>query len=360
MGKARSKGTNKVAESKNSGVRNITAQEMRDLAFGAGITVPIEQTWTWYDFEDSFSDRELVGFYSVLEEGEPVAVLALMKTDYHGFDFLWSKNGPVWLVEPTEKRERWLVDLLVRWIKDRSSRIAFVRLHLLYPGKNAHDPVQIISHDRTVVVQLDPDPEKILAGFSKKGRASVRRSIRRDPVEIVDETTQATADFAPYFELMEETGDRQGFTHWDKDVYEGMLRGLTEDHARVFAARREGRLVGWSVVTIAGPSASYYYAASNKEGRECRAPEQLVSGAASRLGAQGIKTLDLVGIGSDRAPSLRGLTPFKTKFAAEVTEVAPAYDIPVNKALYRVLMSLRHGKKRIEGLTSRLQRAKED
>lgn len=347
------KGTNKVADSKSSGIRNITAQEMRDLAFGDGITVPIEQTWAWYEFEDSFPDRELVGFFSVIQEGEPVAVLALMKTAYHGFDFLWSKNGPVWLVERTPERERWLVDLLVRWIKARSPRVAFVRLHLLYPGSNAHTPVQMISHDRTVVVKLDPDPEKILAGFTKKGRSSVRRSIRRAPVEVTDETAQATADFSPYFVLMEETGDRQGFSHWDKDVYESMLRGLTEDHARVFAARRDGRLVGWSVVTIAGPSAGYYYAASNEEGRECRAPEQLVFAAASILGSEGLKELDLVGIGSDRAPSLDGLTAFKTKFAAEVTEVAPAYDVPVNKTLYRLLLALRQGKHRLTALRSR-------
>ena len=46
---------------------------------------------------------------------------------------------------------------------------------------------------------------------------------------------------------------------------------------------------------------------------------------------------DLMGIGSDFAPSLKGLNEFKTKFSKEVTPVAPDRDVPVRKTTYALL-----------------------
>ena len=76
--------------------------------------------------------------------------------------------------------------------------------------------------------------------------------------------------------------------------------------------------------------------------------------ACCELGKRGCTHFDLMGIGSDFSPALNGLNTFKTKFAKEVTHVAPDRDVPVKGAFYK---SLQVGKR---VLTAVRERGKED
>ena len=346
-------------------VRRITAQRMRDFAIEAQVNIPIEQTWVWYEFEDSFPDRDLVGFFAIMDGDAPVLLVALMRVKYHGFDFIWAKNGPVWLVEPTAKLEHHMVDTLKAWIKDRSSRIAFLRMHLLFPRSDYREPAQIVSYDRTVVLDLSGTNEEIFSRYRRGTRSDIRRHRRRDPMEISDETNAAIEDFQPYYELLAETADRQGFTAWDVGVYQNLMQTLRDEHARLYCARQDGKIVAWALFTLSGAEVAYYYAASSQEGRKGGAPAQILAQAAEDFAEQGFSHIDLVGIGSDKAPSLSHLTSFKGGFAEEYTEVAPAYDVPVNKALYRMMTTVKDGKKKAIRMASKVRgkrdkRAKHD
>ncbi len=57
-------------------------------------------------------------------------------------------------------------------------------------------------------------------------------------------------------------------------------------------------------------------------------------------GLAGITDYDLMGIGSDFAPSLKGLNEFKTKFTETITPVAPARDVPLKKVFYKTLQAV--------------------
>lgn len=322
-------------------IASITAQEMRDTAIAAGVNVPIEQTWVWAEFEETFPDRHLLGFFEICRAGEPVALLALTRYRYHGFEFLWCKHGPVWLVEQSAELEQVSVRALVAWARKKRPLTAFLRLHLRFPGPDARPPMQITTYDRTVIVALSEDEPELMAGFKPRTRQDIRRAGRKYPVDLADETALGVEDFTPYHEIMAETADRQGFTPWSAAVYENLLRSLKYEHSRLYAARVDGRLVAFTIFTISGSEVVYYYAAANEEGRERRAPAQLLYFALSQLGVEGYKTADLMGIGSDLAPSLNALNSFKTGFAKEITEVEPAYDIPVSKSRYRALEALR-------------------
>ena len=59
------------------------------------------------------------------------------------------------------------------------------------------------------------------------------------------------------------------------------------------------------------------------------------------LGAQGIVSYDMMGIGNDFAPSLMGLNTFKTKFAKDVVDVAPERDLPLRPLMYASLVKAR-------------------
>lgn len=326
------------------GIRSISAQEMREAAIAAEVNVPIEQTWVWADFEETFPDRHLLGFFQVSLADQPVAILGLTSYRYHGFEFVWCKHGPVWLADDEPDLEQATVEALVRWIRKKRPRTAFLRLHLRYPGEDAHPPMQITTYDRTVIVHLAEDEEVLMAGFKPRTRQDIRRAGRKSPVDCQDETEAAAQDFGPYFEIMAETADRQGFTPWSQEVYENLLRSLRYEHSRLYAARLDGRLLAFTIFTLSGSEAVYYYAAANAEGRNNRATVQLLYFALATLGKEGYTTADLMGIGSDLAPSLNTLTAFKSGFSQDITEVPPAYDVPVSKVRYAALEGLRRGK----------------
>lgn len=339
----------------------IGAQEMRTQAVAAGINVPIEQTWVWAEFEETFPDRHLVGFFSVAVDGSPVAILSLTRYRYHGFDFLWCKHGPVWLVPESSELEQATVKALVEWIKKNSHGTAFLRLHLRFPGPDVHPPMQITTYDRTVIVTLEDNEPDLMLGFKKRTRTKIRGVLKKTPLPCKDETEEAIEDFSPYYEVMAETASRQGFTPWGKSVYQNMLGTLKREHARLYAARVDGEVVGFAIFTLSGTEAVYYYAAANAEGREHEVSIQLLYTACIDLGEEGFKTMDLMGVGSDLAPSLNALTPFKSGFAQEIAEVAPAYDVPVNKTAYKALEILKDGKSKLDTLKEKiLQREKAD
>src|SRR5690606_32750464 len=56
------------------------------------------------------------------------------------------------------------------------------------------------------------------------------------------------------------------------------------------------------------------------------------------LQVDGVRSYDLAGAGSERFPGPSGPTQFKTKFAKEITEGAPAWDMPLKPRAYAALV----------------------
>lgn len=345
---------------KQVGIRPIAAQEMREFAVETHVNVPIEQTWVWAEFEETFPDRNLVGFFGVTVGDETVAILGLTRYEYHGFEFVWAKHGPVWLVENTQELEDAALKVLVKWLKKQRGRTAFLRLHLQFPHANAHPPMQITTYDRTVFVSLADDEATLMSGYKPRTRTMLRGAAKKTPLEFADETERATADMSEYYAIMEETADRQGFHAWSKDVYQNLLETLGKEHARLYAARSDGELAAFTIITLAGVEAIYYYAAANDLGRSKRASAQLLHYACKTLGEEGLTRMDLMGVGSPLAPSLDVLTSFKSGFSKEITDVAPAYDVPVNKTLFKTLELLGSGKSKVNTLKEKLSRSEKD
>ena len=153
-------------------------------------------------------------------------------------------------------------------------------------------------------------------------------------------TDKALTDFSEYYDVMVETGQRDGFTPAPMSDYSDMIGALGADHCRVFAARIEDRVVAWSIVTVNGTHAVRYYAGMRNEVMRLHVTDKLLYSECCILGSQGITEYDLMGIGSDFAPSLKGLNEFKCKFTEEITPVAPARDVPIKKVFYKTLQTV--------------------
>lgn len=302
----------------------------------AGVNLPLEQSPAWDRYDKAVAGREPYGRYVWQVDGEDRAFLSLTSFQGTGFYYLWAKHGPVWTSAPTAREEeQFHNDLATLLKKDR--KYAFVRLHAHHTSAKLQDLLQSVPFDRTVVLDLTMDSEELMASMKKRGRRDVRKSLRNEDMVAQDETAHALDIFDDLYELLKETGDRDGFGIAPKSSYTTMLKSLGPEHARLFTVRNGNEIYCWGIVTVNGPLATYYYAASSAAGRRAGAPDLLVWFMTEQLRDSGVETFDLMGIDSERAPQLAGVRGFKTKFSEEITDVDGAWDLPLHRARYHAL-----------------------
>ncbi|MGC5616248.1 lipid II:glycine glycyltransferase FemX [Georgenia sp. Z1491] len=327
----------------------LTPGALEEAVAAAGRELPVEQSEAWDAYDAAMPGREPAGRLAWLLDGEPQAVLALSRLRGRGFTYLWARHGPVWLTADTPEAEHALRRALTRSLRAAEPRAAFVRLHARHPADDLFELLQSVTYDRTVVLDLagTGDAETLLAGMKKRGRRDVRKAGRNEDLVPGEETGIDAAGFAELYALLEETAERDGFGIAVSSQYTTMLDSLGPEHARLFVVRdREGQPLCWGIVTVGEGLATYYYAASSHAGRRAGAPDLLVWHMAATLQAEGVRTFDLMGIDSPRAPRLTGVRDFKTKFSDDVTEVPGAWDVPLRPALYRALVAALAGKRR--------------
>lgn len=317
-------------------IEAIDHPAMERAAQELGVTLPIEQTQVWAEYQKDIDGRTPWGCLAVSKDGTLVAVLSLIDMLTHGYHYLRSMHGPVWAAKPSEDDERAAVKAIAAYVHAHDRKVVFLRIDLWYtPG--TYPVLSTVPYDQTVVIDLAGGDEEILKRMKRRGRRDVRKALRECPAECADETRQALESFEEYYDIMVETGERDGFKPAPITDYSDMLAALGADHCRVFAARIDGKVVAWSIVTVNDGHAVRYYAAMRSDVMRLHVTDKLLYSECCILGSQGIAAYDLMGIGSDFSPTLKGLNEFKTKFTEEVTPVAPGRDVPLRKAFYGAL-----------------------
>lgn len=330
-------------------VREVAQEEYEGILAGLVANPPIEQTVVWQAYESTIDGRSLWGYVAFEEDGRTVAVAALQQYETHGYRYLRAHHAPVWAVEPTAERESAALDALVAYVRGRDRRQVFIRLAVDNELPQTRPCLSTLPYDMTVVIDLSGSDDDILSRMKPRGRRDVRKALRESPVVCSDETELALESFADYYDVMRETGERDGFVPAPMSDYEDMIRLLGRDHCRVFAGRDGDRVVTWSIVTLSGKRATRYYGASRSETMRLHVTDKLVYFECCELAHMGLEEYDLMGIGSDFQPATLGLNEFKTKFAKEgVTHVAPDRDLPLQKGFYGALV-------RVKGLRERLR-----
>lgn len=338
-------------------IRQIDEATFDELGATAG--VPLEQTVAWWEFDSRLPGRRPWRALSVADQrpdGSRVEWALIRFTEFtgRGFTYLWAKHGPVWLIEPDGEAERALRSALVAYVRAHHRRVDFIRLHAWHRAEDTRELLQSITYDRTVVLELLNDDEALMASFKSRGRRDVRKSLRENTDLVFDEETGLDQQrFNQLYQVLVETGQRNDFGIHSAQMYHTMLQALGPDHARIFSvARNDGEPLGWGMVIRNGQSAAMFYAASSHEGRRIGAVEFMYWHAMRALRADGVRWFDFMGVASDRAPSLGGVTTFKRKFA-EDTEVAGAWDVPTRRARYELLVNALQAKRRVSAVMVR-------
>lgn len=329
-------------------VKELDWESFYQAAHAAGVVLPIEQTREWASYQDTIEGRRIWGCLALEEAGQVKALLVLFDYLTHGYHFLRSHHAPVWFESPSEARERDALEALGAYVRKRDTRQAFMRLCVDHELDITRPTLSSIPYDTTVVIDLTGGDEEILARMKPRGRRDVRKALREAPATCADETAQALESFAEYYAVMVETADRDGFAPAPQSDYEDMLRFLGEEHCRVYAGRLEdGTVCTWSICTVSGTHATRYYAASRSDTKRLHVTDKLLYFECCELGKLGCDQYDLMAIGSDFSPTLGGLNEFKTKFAKEVTHVAPDRDVPIKGAFYQSLRLAKAAKQKV-------------
>jgi len=186
----------------------------------------------------------------------------------------------------------------------------------------------------TLVVDLSPSLEEILARMKPKTRYNIRLAKRKEVVVRVG----VEADLPRFYQMMQLTGERNSFPIYSRGYYETIYRlFVPAGLARLFLASYQDELLAGLMVFALGHRAWYIYGASSNHHRD-RMPNYLLQWETIRWAKEmGCLTYDLWGIPDEdqdllerefpkRSNGLWGVYRFKRGFGARLTRHQGAYD----------------------------------
>jgi lipid II:glycine glycyltransferase (peptidoglycan interpeptide bridge formation enzyme) len=214
---------------------------------------------------------------------------------------------------------------------------ALYRRHGCIPSPDTIQP------PRTVVIDLRPPEEAILAGMKQKTRYNIRLAEKKG----VTVRQGTAADIPAFTRLMRVTGERDRFATHQPAYYRDAHELFAPEQAALWLAEYEGRPLAGVMVFAWGDSAAYLYGVSSDEERQ-RMPAYAAQWAGIRWAkARGCTSYDMWGVPdapeaeleagfADRTDGLWPVYRFKRGFGGEVRRTVGAADRAYNKLLHRL------------------------
>lgn len=190
----------------------------------------------------------------------------------------------------------------------------------------------------TLIVDLKPSEEEIMALFKQKARYNLRLAERKgvqvEPVQLTE------ANMNSMYQMMQQTYSRAGIYTRPYDYFKKFWQRHTEDQVgQLFLATFEGETVAGAFVTFLGKKALYKDGGSIRDSRNLQAPHLLQWRIMQWLKTHGIEAYDLHGVPppeqlDDPKHQLASLVQFKTGFESEITQYIGTYDFVLDQAKY--------------------------
>jgi len=188
-----------------------------------------------------------------------------------------------------------------------------------------------------MVLDLEPTPDELLAGFRSKWRYNVRVAERKG----VEVARVGRDELPAFYELLVSTAKRDGFLIRGRPYFETLFDCLEPAGLiAMFLARFEGRPVAGALCMGFGPRLTYVYGASSNKHRNVM-PNHLMQWHMIRWAREeGYKIYDFRGVspirdGKPAEEHLAGLNRFKEGFGARYLEYAGTFDLPLRPVVYR-------------------------
>ena len=305
-----------------------------------------------------------------LENGD--SVLMLVKNARRG-RYLEIPGGP--LIDWDKKK---VVEEAFRKIKEvaKSEKCVFIRFRpqLLNTPENREiikttgsKPAPFHLHaQNTVILNLEKDPEELLASMRRQTRYEVRRGLK---LELTVEKGNSKDLFEEFHAVQVETAKRQNFIPPSMDELEA-YREIFKDHASIYVVKTTknlsmdgkkviegepegeylpaGTKICYGLFIDYGVEVEYFEAASTEYGHLVPGAYVMLFEAMKDYKKKGLKRFNLWGIAPPNQPNHRyaRVTTFKTGFGGEQVEFIHAQDIVINKVKYLATKIIEEARKK--------------
>ena len=192
----------------------------------------------------------------------------------------------------------------------------------------------------TVILDLRPEPDTILAGMKPKWRYNIRLAEKKGV--LVSRENSGSLD--EFYGLYRKTASRDGIAIHPLSYYEALFKtfeaaeGAGEDPGSLslWVARKDGEAIASIITLFHHGHATYLYGASSGENRNLMPAYALQWSAIQAARDSGCIDYDLFGIPPDDDPRhpMAGLYLFKTGFGGKILHRAGAFDLPLNLPAY--------------------------
>lgn len=179
--------------------------------------------------------------------------------------------------------------------------------------------------------------EDLLNRMHKDHRYSIRRAEKENVgVEIINKNYYE--HFEEFYNLMLETGERNGFGIYDRRYYEAVFKSLESGGMRGFLAfaKIDDKFVSVALIIISGRTANFVFGGSNNYKREFGANLYLQYKCILESKSYGCEVYNFGGITENGygKKSLEDLTKYKKKFGGYAKFHGDFLDIPIKKLGY--------------------------
>jgi peptidoglycan pentaglycine glycine transferase (the first glycine) len=197
---------------------------------------------------------------------------------------------------------------------------------------------------RTLLVDLTPDEEDVLAAMKSKTRYNIRLAARKG----VTVRQGSATDVETFNQLMSVTGARNRFGVHGAAYYRAAFDLFApHDQVALFLAEYQGEPLAGLMAFALGRTAWYFYGASSDTHRNLMAPYAIQWAAMHWAKARGCTTYDLWGVPdedeetldtqfTERHEGLWGVYRFKRGFGGRLTRTVGAWDRVYHPVRYRL------------------------
>lgn len=303
---------------------------------------PFTQAAFYGDWQRALGRR--VRKFVVRENGEDRAFFQLVKYPlFLNKSYLYTPYGPVVNSFSNE---------LLTYIREEVKKIAkeenatFVRLDFTPPApqefRKLFTQAPIYTYHSAYFqpriewfLGLDKSEDDLLRAMHKNARYSIQLAKKRGiEVEIVAKDFEKY--FEPFFSLMQETAQRNGFSLHPKSYYKGIFENLHKSNAYLSVARYGERILVIDLIIVFGGIANNIFGGSSNE-EKTRMPTYLAQWEAIRYAKQlGCSYYNFGGISIEGKmyKGWEGITFFKQKFGGEQIRHSDFFDIVVSPLWY--------------------------
>jgi len=286
----------------------------------------ITQTGLWLDIEKA-DDHHAYIIYTLEDHEITSSVLLIRHQLPFGKNYLYAPYGPVLKRDLPVDRIPNTISLLYEEIKrfiDLTQTI-FIRFepfyqdcHIIYQSLQKIGfkvTNQFTQPKDTLILNLLLDENTIFQNMKSKTRYNIRLAEKK--LVRIEKSTELN-DVKIFYELLQKTCDRNNFQPHPLEHYLNIMRILgPHDHACVYHACYQNKIIASIMVTFFGRVATYLHGASSNSYRNLMPTYALQWQAIRDAIRRECRFYDFGGIAPDNAPHShpwKGITRFKTGF----------------------------------------------